>query len=70
VAHELFGTVDDRLDGLDRFLEFLAPPSPPINRECRVPRSPVTPIATYTGRLVTWPSRIFTWIASTKITGY
>jgi len=24
VAHELFGTLDDRLDGLDRFLEFLA----------------------------------------------
>jgi len=52
--------------------QYLAP-SPPVPthgpKMSRLP-STVTPIAAYTGRLATWPSRILTTIASMNTTGY
>jgi hypothetical protein len=52
--------------------QYLAPSPPVPTHKPRMSRLPstLTPIAAYTGRLATWPSRIFTTIASMNTTGY
>src|SRR2546423_1583 len=46
------------------------PPVPIVSPSTSLRSSRVTPMAAYTGRLATWPSRTFTTIASMKIAMY
>jgi hypothetical protein len=51
--------------------QYLAPSPPVPTHNPKMSRCPstLTPIAVYTGRLATWPSRILTTMASMNTTG-